>query len=305
MSENVPTAVTIGTFDGVHLGHQQILEQLKRIAKSHDLKPTVITFDPHPQEVLRTKKPDIHILTDIGEKTAIFLKIGIPRLVVIDFNKELSNLSPRTFVEEVFIKRLKAQWVVIGYDHAFGKDREGNRDNLATLSNQLKYQVTVVDPVDVDGTIISSTKIRKALYIGNVALAKAYLGSPYSISGKVIPGDSRGRALQIPTANIRPSHPCKLIPADAVYAGHAVVGPEIYLAAISIGDRPTFKTGDRVLEAHLLDFDGDLYNKTIKVQFDRKIRDQITFSTDNDLIDQIKTDIKTIKDMTAVSNQAV
>ena len=297
VSETAPTAVTSGTFDGVHLGHQRILKQLIQVAKENHLSPTVITFDPHPQELIRTKKPDIRILTDLDEKAAILEDLGISRLVVIRFDRELARLSPRTFVEQVVLNRLKAKWVIIGYDHAFGKDRGGNRDNLMSMRQDFGFQVGVVEPVILDGVVISSTKIRQALYRGDIQLANTYLGRPYIISGIVISGDTRGRMLGIPTVNLKPHHPKKLLPADGVYAGRAWVNSESYLAAISIGERPTFHTGGRVLEAHLVDFEGDMYGKEITLEFEQKIRDQIQFVSPSDLTSQMNKDIIVIKRM--------
>jgi riboflavin kinase/FMN adenylyltransferase len=303
ISETVSTAVTSGTFDGVHLGHQQILKQLIQVAKENHLSSTVITFDPHPQELIRSKKPDIRILTDLNEKTAILENLGISQLIVIRFDRELAQLSPRTFVEQVVVNRLKAKWMIIGYDHAFGKDRGGKRDNLISMAKDFGFQVGVVEPVVLDEVTISSTKIRHALYEGNLPLANTYLGRPYSISGVVIPGDTRGRILGIPTVNLKPHHLQKLIPADGVYAGRAWVNSESYLAAISIGDRPTFHAGGRVLEAHLVDFVGDVYGKEIKLEFDRKIRDQIQFASASELTLQMKEDILVIKRMSVATDQ--
>ena len=294
------TVVTIGTFDGVHLGHQVILKRLTDIAASNGLLSIVVTFTPHPQELFKTRKPEIRILTDVEEKAAIIEKTGVGKLVVIDFTHELAELSPRTFVEEVFAKRLKASHVVIGYDHAFGKDREGNQDNLKTLAPAFNYQVTTIGPVEYNGVIISSTKIRQDLYQGKVGIAKRYLGRAYSISGKVVSGDRRGRVLNIPTAKLQPSHPKKLIPGDGVYSGTGRIGAHSYLAAISIGDRPTFDSGERMLEAHLINFEGDLYGKHLTLEFHTKLRDQIAFKTSQDLIRQMLSDIDQIKEMNAV-----
>ena len=305
MAEGVPTVATIGTFDGVHRGHRRILEQLLQIANQHGLKPVVITFDPHPQEVLKTKHPDIQILTDTDEKLTIFKGMDIAGVAAIDFTLELAGLSPRMFVEEVFIKRLQTKWVVIGYDHAFGKDREGDRDNLSTLSKEFDYRITVVEPVKYNNTIISSTKIRKALYVGNVEAAAQFLGRPYSITGKVVSGAHRGRNLDMPTANVYPRHPRKLMPGDGVYAGHVRVDSQVYLSAISLGDRPTFQSHDRVLEAHLIDFQGDLYDRTLTVEFTKKLRDQITFSSHQELINQMKADVEAIRDKASVPKPTV
>ncbi len=311
IENHTPSAVTVGTFDGIHRGHQQILDKLKEVAGSQNLVPTVVTFDPHPQEVLRSKKPDIRILTDIQEKQELLEQIGISRLVVLDFDEELSGLSPRNFVEEVFVKRLNAKWVIIGYDHAFGKDRGGSKENLISMGREQGFGVTVVDPVDHYGTTISSTKIRRALSQGDVALAKNYLGRPYRIPGTVVPGDHRGGALGFPTANIRLRHPNKLMPVDAVYSGYARIGRGRYLAAISIGNQPTFKPQtsykqieeSRILEVHLIDFQGDLYGEQIEIQFEQKIRDQAAFETAEELVVQIQKDINLIKKLTETSTQ--
>jgi riboflavin kinase/FMN adenylyltransferase len=303
VQETVPSAVTVGTFDGVHLGHQKILEQLKTTADANGLRTTVVTFDPHPQEVLRSKKPEIQLLTDINEKIRMIGDIGIAWLAILDFDQTLCQLSPRVFVEEIFRKRLNAKRVIIGYDHAFGKGRGGRRDTLESMSQNLGFKVTVVEPVRCNDTVISSTKIRKALYRGDIPLANTYLGKPYSITGTVIPGDGRGHSLGMPTANIRPSHPRKLIPGDGVYAGRVQVNSQAHLAAISVGNRPTFESGDRVLEVHIIDFNDELYNKTIEVQFEQKIRDQIPFASSQDLANQMHSDVEIIKQKVLVPNQ--
>jgi len=305
ISQLVPSAVTIGTFDGVHLGHRKILDRLKSIASARSLISAVVTFDPHPQEVFRDKKPDIRILTDIAEKTAIMKDLGIELLAIIDFTRELAELSPREFVEEVIVKRLKASHVVIGYDHAFGKNRAGTQDNLRTLASDFGYQVTTIEPVEYNGVVISSTKIRQALYRTEIEKGNAYLGRRYAISGTVVQGDRRGRLLNMPTANVAPSHSKKLVPGDAVYSGIARTGADTYQAAISIGTRPTFESGNRVLEAHLIGFDGDLYDKPITLEFDSKIRDQIAFKTSEELVSQMNSDIEVVRKMNIVQRQTV
>ncbi len=309
IENHTQSAVTVGTFDGIHLGHRQILDKLKEVAGSQNLMPTVMTFDPHPQEVLRSKKPEIRILTDIQEKQELLEQSGISRLVVLDFDEELSGLSPRNFVEEVFVKRLNAKQVIIGYDHAFGKDRGGSKEDLISMGRELGFGVKVVDPVGHYGTTISSTKIRRALTQGDVALAKNYLGRPYRIPGTVVPGDHRGSSLGFPTANICLRHPNKLMPVDAVYSGTVRIGEDRYLAAISIGNQPTFQPQasdrqleeSRILEVHLMDFQGDLYGEQIEIQFEQKIRDQATFKTAEELVVQIQKDVDLIKKLTEIS----
>ena len=296
------SAITVGTFDGIHRGHQQILAALKKIASEQELTPTLVTFDPHPQELLKRKKPDIRILTDIDEKKEILEQLGVSRLVVLDFNKELAQLSPKTFVEQVFVKRLCAKQVVIGYDHAFGKNRIGSKELLISLGQEHGFDVSVVDPIDHYGIIISSTIIRSALYNGDVALAGLYLGRSYAILGKVVPGDKRGRTLGIPTANIHPIHLNKLIPADGVYSGHATVGSDVYQAAISIGSQPTYKqandNAEPLLEVHLLNFQGNIYGQLLQVRFEQKIRNQMAFASADKLVRQMKADINIIKKIT-------
>lgn len=303
VENHTPSAVTVGTFDGIHRGHQQILDKLKEVAENQNLLSTVVTFDPHPQEVVRSRKPDIRILTDSQEKQELLAESGISRLVVLDFDEELASLSPQHFIEDVFVERLNAKWVIIGYDHSFGKDRGGSREVLISAGRDLGFGITVIEPVDYDGVTISSTKIRKALYEGDVGMAKRYLGRSYRIPGTVVPGDHRGSRLGFPTANIQPRHPNKLMPGDAVYAGTVSIGHKSRLAAISIGTQPTFQAQDsdvrsttsRILEVHLIDFQGNIYGKEITVQFERKIRNQAVFETAEALVAQIQNDIDFIK----------
>jgi len=301
--EEVPfdsrSVITVGSFDGLHRGHQAIIAELKKEARAQKYSTTAITFDPHPQVVLqRPDKPPAQILTTTEEKIALLQRENIDRIVVIPFTLEFSRTPSETFVREILHRRVGLSAMVIGHDHGFGKNREGDFATLARMGGELGFSVYEVPPFEIDGTTISSTKIREVLLNGEVEAASQYLGRRYALRGTVERGEERGRLLGFPTANLRPTDDKKLIPANGVYA----VGVEIenqpgrnaeekkYPGMMNIGLRPTFGKTARAIEAHLLDFSGDLYGATLNVHFVTRLRHEQKFDSPQALMAQLQRD---------------
>ncbi len=295
--ENVPNGIiTVGTFDGVHLGHRFIIENVQARAKALGAATTVVTFEPHPQLVLRrANKPDIHILTTAEEKIRIFQELGIDRLVILKFTPAFANTPSEDFVRNVLYEKIGFREIVIGHDHGFGKNREGDFHTLLTLGRELGFTVHQLEAFRLDGLRVSSSKIRQALLAGDVALAAKLLGRPYALSGRVVRGEGRGKDLRFPTANIEPEGPAKLIPADGVYAVRVTLAQgQHHKGMMNIGRRPTFNSnaGRRVVEVHLFDFDDDLYGCPITVEFVQRLREERPFAHAEALIEQLKKDKK-------------
>ncbi len=288
------TIVTLGTFDGVHLGHRSIISRVKEKAAELDGFATIVTFEPHPQLVLLKKdRPKIQLLTTVDEKLAIFEKLGVDIVVVLQFDKDLASIPAAEFVEKVFYQGLGARYVVMGYDHNFGNNREGNTRLLEKLGAEFGFEVESVGPVTASELVISSTKIRHYLNSGEVANAAHLLHRNYRICGTVVQGDGRGRSLGFPTANIQPVSKHKVIPADGIYAVLVHLDTARYKGLLNIGDRPTFSnTSARTIEAHLFDFEGDLYTQSICVEFVGRIREEMQFASSDELTAQIKEDLK-------------
>jgi riboflavin kinase/FMN adenylyltransferase len=285
--------ITPGTFDGVHRGHQSIIQILSENAKQLNGCKTIVTFEPHPQFVIkRDKKNELKLLTTIDEKISIFQSLDIDRLIVLEFNEKFARLHSHDFIESVLIHKIGFKKIIIGYDHAFGRDRQGNQKVLEELGKQYNFAITVVPPFSMDGTIISSTQIRKLLRDGKIEHANKFLGRDYQLTGSVIAGEGRGRTLNIPTANIKPNSEQKLIPGDGIYAVWAQWRDQLYKGVLYIGVRPTFSHKDRSIELHLFDFSGNLYGETITVGFKAKIRDDCKFDKVADLLHQVENDKK-------------
>jgi riboflavin kinase / FMN adenylyltransferase len=284
--------VTIGTFDGVHLGHGTILNKLKEIANEVGGETVLLTFYPHPRMVLYPDDHGLELLTSQEEKADLLKQFGLDHLVILPFTAEFSRKPAFEYVRDLLVSGMQTHTLVIGYDHRFGRNREGNHATLVDLSDSFGYRVVEIPAQQIDAAEISSTKIRKALQIGDVEMAQKLLGYHYTISGTVVTGDGRGRTIGFPTANIQANFAYKLIPFNGVYAARCVVDNLEYNAVINIGIRPTFHEGsERKIEAHILDFSGDLYNKSISLRFVSRIRSEQKFGSIVELTEQIKTDI--------------
>ncbi len=283
------SVVTVGTFDGVHAGHRAIMRELTSRAAASGARSVVITFEPHPRTVVG--KGDVEELTSLEERLELFGGLGLDVALVLEFTYEFSRQSPREFWSRYLINGTGVREAVIGYDHMFGRDREAGIRELRGMGNEFGFGVRVVDPVSIDGRIVSSSRIRELLHRGDTLGAAKCLERPYSISGTVVQGDGRGKKIGFPTANLAPDPPRKLIPADGVYFVSADLGHERYYGMLNIGVRPTFvEGGARTVEVHLFDFNGDARGRRITVNVHQRLRGERKFSSADDLIRQLHAD---------------
>lgn len=284
------TAVTMGTFDGLHIGHQHILDVLKEKASQHKCRTFVVTFEPHPRLVL-AKGNGIKILTPIEEKIKVFENSGIENLLVINFTQEFSQQTSVEFIENLIIGKIGAKEIVIGYDHKFGKDRGGDESTFRKIAERYNFDLTVVPAKTINGEIVSSTKIRHALNEGDLEKVYSYLNRNYFFYGKVVKGAGRGRTLGFPTANVKLNDENKLIPKTGVYAVKCFVAGQTVFGVMNIGVRPTFENLDEpVIEVNLFDFDKEIYGENIEIEFLKRIRDEKKFNSKEELIKQIEKD---------------
>lgn len=282
--------MTVGTFDGVHRGHWAVLQEIRRRAEASDRRSVLVTFHPHPLQVVRPDEAP-PLLTTPVEKKEILAESGLDYAVFLSFNHVLAGYSPRRFVEEILVGRLKVSELVIGYDHGFGKGRSGDVQTLRTIGAELGFLVDVVAPVLAQGVPISSSRIRKALLARDMEGAWEGLGRPYSLRGMVVKGDGRGRRLGFPTANLWIPVNGKLIPPPGVYAVRAALRQGTFGGAIHVGPRPTFTGSPPTVELHLLDFEGDLYGHEIRVEFLRFLREVRPFASAAALVEQMRSDV--------------
>lgn len=278
-------AVTVGTFDGVHRGHQEVLKTLLRIAQERRERSVLVTFDPHPLKVVRPHEAP-KLLTTPAEKEAIIATYAVDLVAHVPFTRELSQYDPARFVREILVDRFGLAHLVIGYDHGFGRGRSGDVETLKAIGGVIGFEVDVVEPCRVAGDKISSSRIRSMLMHGDVAGAAAALGRPYSLSGSVVPGDGRGHALGMPTANLEIGDADKLIPLEGIYA----VRVDGQAAVAHLGPRPTFEGARPSIEVHILDFSGDLYGQTLRVEFAERIRAIEKFASSEALAAGMQTD---------------
>ncbi len=286
------SVVTVGSFDGLHLGHLKILEKVKQVANGEDLASFVVTFDPHPRSVL-AQNSEVSILTSLDEKKWIIEEAGIENLMVIHFTREFSQLTSEEFIKKFVLEKLNASHMVIGHDHKFGRDRLGDENKLREIGAQLGFEVTAVSAECLNEFTISSTKVRHFLFNGELDNANRFLGRLYSICGIVVKGAQRGRTLGFPTANIQVDDQKKAIPKNGVYVVRCYLGKECYYGVMNIGFRPTFENKHEIVsEAYILDFNRDIYGEKIKVEFVKRLRDEKKFESKDALIHQIETDKK-------------
>jgi len=282
--------VTSGTFDGVHFGHQKILKKIVKTAKELNGKSVVLTFWPHPRFVLFPEEKTLKLLSTFEEKAQLLEKVGIDYLIKVEFTKAFSQLSSESFIQNMLVEQLKTKKLIIGYDHRFGKNRSGSFDYLKENSDRFGFEVEEIPRQDIDDVGVSSTKIRQALYHGEVDLAAEFLGRPYSIIGKVVKGKKIGTELGFPTANIKVPQEFKLIPKDGSYAVRAQLDGQWYKAMLNIGIRPTVGGLYRVIEAHIFDFNQQVYDHTIQIEFVKHLRDEKKFDSLEDLKSQLQKD---------------
>ncbi|MBN7812070.1 bifunctional riboflavin kinase/FAD synthetase [Algoriphagus sp. H41] len=289
--------VTSGTFDGVHLGHQKILKRIREIARSIQGETVLITFWPHPRLVLYPKEHNLRLLSTFEEKAKLLRQFGIDHLITIPFTQEFSQLTSEEFIRKVLIDAIHTRKLVIGYDHRFGKNREGSFEYLKANSHAFGLELEEISRQDVEEIAVSSTKIRKALESGDVKTAESCLGRPYELNGLVIKGQQIGRSIGFPTANIHIPNDYKLIPRDGVYAVEASVEGVLYKAMLNIGNRPTVDGTKKTVEAHLFDFQGDLYSKQITVYFHEFLREERKFDSLEALKAQLGKDQQAAKSL--------
>jgi len=290
------TWLTIGSFDGVHIGHQQLIHELNQCAHQARAKSVVLTFYPHPTVILR-ERTDAFYLTTPSEKVKLLEELGIDIIITHPFTFELSQSTAREFI--LYLQEhLRFHQLWVGYDFALGKGREGNVNYLKIIGGEFNYQVNIVKPVITGVQIVSSSQIRNLLLEGSVDEANNMLGRPYKVTGVVIHGDGRGKSIGIPTANLETGNE-KLIPGTGVYACRAQIRDELYLAAVNIGTRPTFESADQRshIEAHILDYTDDLYGYQISIEFIAKLRGEKRFHSVEELLKQIHNDINKTREI--------
>ena len=287
------SVVTVGTFDGVHEGHRALIETVVRKARERKARSVVITFDPHPRDIISPGSDGINLLTSLRERREILSEIGVDVLLVIPFTRDFSLLSSEEFVRDVVFEQIGVSEFVIGYDHHFGRDRSGTIETIEMLGKELGFDAYVVSKKEMGDITISSTTIRKAIAEeGNVDQAARLLGRPYLLNGLVSHGDERGRKIGFPTANLKPEHPNKVIPKIGVYVVKVRVGEQWYGGMMNIGVRPTFGEEKLTLEVHIFDFNKDIYGDTIQVRFLKRLRDEQPFDGVEKLIAQLNKDKK-------------
>jgi riboflavin kinase/FMN adenylyltransferase len=283
------SAITIGTFDGVHIGHRKILQRLINNAKELDLRSSVLTFFPHPRMVLQ-KDSDIKLLNTLEEKQQIMEGMGLDCLIVHPFTLSFSRLSATEFVREILVNQLGIKKIIIGYDHRFGRNRNANINDLITFGNTFDFEVEEIPAQLIDDVSVSSTKIRKALEEGDVKTANTYLGYAYLLTGTVKKGKGLGKQLDFPTANLHIEETYKLIPKNGVYVVRAKLNHQLVHGMMNIGFNPTVDGKTRSKEIHFFDFDRDLYDQKIQVELLDRIRDEIKFESVQALRDQLQKD---------------
>lgn len=283
-----PAAVALGTFDGIHLAHRAILAAAVARARAAGLLAVACTFEPHPVEVLHPGQAPAPIST-LRERLELLGESGVDATVILDFTAELAAMEPEAFVKNVLLDRLRAQDVVVGFNHTFGRGARGNAQLLQDLAGRLGFRAHVVPPLMLEGVPVSSSEIRAALRAGDVERASRYLGRRYTIRGEVVQGAGRGRELGFPTANIKPDR--ALLVAPGVYACRVLVGSERHASVVNIGMRPTFGETTLVVEAHLLDFSGSLYGRQVSLEFVGRLREERRFPGAEALRQQIDLDI--------------
>lgn len=296
--------VTTGTFDGVHLGHRVILKKIIEEAKKEGGESVLLTFYPHPRMVLFPEDTNLKLLTTQPEKIKLLEEIGLDHLIIQKFTPEFSRIRAYNYVRDILVGKIGVHKLIIGYDHQFGRNREGSIEQLREFTPLFNFKIEEIPAQDIDEVKISSTKIRKALIEGDIQTADLYLGYSYCLSGEVIHGNQLGRKLGFKTANIHLSNKHKLIPGDGVYAVHVVLNEKLYQGMMNIGRRPSIENPDAgiSLEVHIFDFNEDIYNKVITVKFLKRMRDEKKFDSMEDLSAQLFQDKENINEYFSSKN---
>lgn len=270
--------VTIGTFDGVHYGHQKIIKRLCELAKSTGGESVILTFFPHPRMIIDPENQDLKLINTIEEKANILAGLGVDHLIITPFTRDFSNLSPAEYIKNILVDTIGVKNIIVGYDHRFGKDRQGGMQELELYAKQFDYKIEEIPEQDINDVAVSSTKIRKALLDGEVAKAANFLGYHFSLRGRVIKGDKIGRTIGFPTANLFLEETYKLIPSDGIYAVTISMGTESYKGMAYIGQRPTINGMTRNIEVNIFDFNKEIYGQDITMTFLEFLRHDVKFT---------------------------
>ena len=281
---------TIGTFDGVHYGHQKIIKRLCELAKSTGGESVILTFFPHPRLIIDPENQELKMINTINEKAKILAGLGVDHLIITPFTRDFSNLSPKEYIEDILVQTIGVKYLIVGYDHRFGKDRKGGLSDLEVFSKTCGFKIEEIAEQDINDVAVSSTKIRMALLSGKVGLAAEYLGYHFSLSGRVIKGDKIGRTIGFPTANIFIEETYKLIPSDGIYAVTVEMESGIYKGMAYIGQRPTINGMTRNIEVNIFDFNKEIYGQDITMQFLTFLREDVKFTGLEALKEQLYKD---------------
>ena len=281
---------TIGTFDGVHFGHQKIINRLCELAKSTGGESVILTFFPHPRMIIDPENHDLKMINTIEEKAEILASLGVDHLIITPFTRDFSNLSPADYIQNILVQTIGIKQLIVGYDHRFGKDRAGSTTDLLAYSRNYGYEIEEIGEQDINDVAVSSTKIRESLLNGNVALAAKYLGYNFALYGPVIKGDKIGRTIGYPTANIFIEQPYKLIPSDGIYVVTVEMENQVFKGMAYIGQRPTINGMTRNIEVNIFDFDKEIYGQYVKMNFLEFLRSDVKFTGLEALKEQLKKD---------------
>jgi riboflavin kinase/FMN adenylyltransferase len=282
--------VTIGTFDGVHLGHRKIITRIKELADATGGETVVLTFFPHPRMILHPEDESIKLINTISEKAALLAQLGVDHLIITPFSRDFSNQSADAYIRDVLVNQIGTKTIVIGYDHRFGKDRQGGLSTLLEAAPVYGFDVVEIPEQDIHEVAVSSTRIREALLSGNISLANEFLGYPFFITGKVTRGDQIGRTIGYPTANILIEEKYKLIPADGIFSAKIYIDDAVYKGMAYIGSRPTINGMFRNIEVNIFDFNAEVYGHQIRMEFHHYVRGDVKFSSLEELTRQLAQD---------------
>jgi riboflavin kinase/FMN adenylyltransferase len=282
--------VTIGTFDGVHLGHRKIIARIKELADEIGGETVILTFFPHPRMILHPEDESIKLINTINEKADLLEKLGVDHLIITPFSRDFSNQTAEGYIRDVLVNKIGTKKIVIGYDHRFGKDRQGGLDDLLKLGPVYGFDVVEIPEQDINDVAVSSTRIRNALLEGKIELANEFLGYPFYITGKVVRGDQIGRQIGYPTANIVIEERYKLIPSDGIFAAKINIQGKLYKGMAYIGSRPTINGVSRNIEINIFDFNHEIYNEQVTLQFYNYVRGDVKFNGLDELKVQLAQD---------------
>jgi riboflavin kinase/FMN adenylyltransferase len=289
-------ALTIGTFDGVHVGHQKIIRRLVSVSKNKNINPVVLTFFPHPRMILQNET-SIKLIDTLEEKIHLLKKLNIGTLIIHPFSKSFSRMTANEFIRDIIVKSLSVKYLIIGYDHRFGRNREATVDNLITCGFTFGFEVEKIEAKEIKSVNVSSTKIRNAISTGDIHKANQYLNRPFRITGKVVTGNRIGRKIDFPTANISITEDFKLLPKDGVYFVKSLIKSRYFFGMMNIGFRPTVNGKARTTEVHYFNFNENLYDKKVKIEVLDLIRNEKKFNSLEDLEKQLVIDKKLCEDL--------